>query len=101
MDPETVSRHHRRLTSERGTWSARCGESRTPGAGRRPRETPGGDTGTAPWADLTTHISAAMRGFTESHRDWLTVVQLPSYAPDLNPAEMGLPQCELRRSSLP
>jgi transposase len=28
-----------------------------------------------------------MRGFTESHCDWLTVVQLPSYAPDLNPAE--------------
>ena len=28
-----------------------------------------------------------MRGFTESRRDWLTVVQLPSYAPDLNPAE--------------
>ena len=29
----------------------------------------------------------AMREFTESHRDWLTVVQLPAYAPDLNPAE--------------
>ena len=28
-----------------------------------------------------------MRGFTESHRDWLTVVQLPSCAPDLNLAE--------------
>ena len=28
-----------------------------------------------------------MRGFTESHHDWLTVVQLPSYAPDLNPTE--------------
>ena len=39
------------------------------------------------WDNLNTHISAAMRGFTESHRDWLTVVQLPSYAPDLNPAE--------------
>jgi len=39
------------------------------------------------WDNLNTHISAAMRGFTESHRDWLTVVQLPAYAPDLNPAE--------------
>ncbi len=39
------------------------------------------------WDNLNTHISAAMRGFTESHRDWLTVIQLPSYAPDLNPAE--------------
>jgi putative transposase len=39
------------------------------------------------WDNLNTHISAAMRGFTESHRDWLTVVQLPAYAPDLNPVE--------------
>jgi len=28
-----------------------------------------------------------MRMFTEAHRDWLTVVQLPAYAPDLNPAQ--------------
>ena len=28
-----------------------------------------------------------MRTFAESHRDWLTVVRLPAYAPDLNPAE--------------
>ena len=41
-----------------------------------------------------------MRTFTTAHDDWLTVVRLPAYAPDLNPAEMGLPQCELRRSSL-
>ena len=44
VDPETVSRHHRRLTSEQGTRSARCGESRTPGAaggpGKRPVATP-------------------------------------------------------------
>ena len=33
-------------------------------------------------------------------RDWLTVFQLPPYAHELNPVEMGLPQCELRRSSL-
>ena len=93
MDPETSSRrstHNRRLTSGQGTRSARCGESRTPGAGRRPRETPGGNTGTAPWADLTTHVSAAMRRFIEAHPEWLTEVRLPGYAPELNPVEMSL-----------
>jgi hypothetical protein len=39
VDLQTVSRPHGRLTSGQGTRSARCGESRTPGAGRRPRET--------------------------------------------------------------
>jgi len=39
------------------------------------------------WDNLNTHISAVMRTFAESHRDWLTVVRLPAYAPDLNPAE--------------
>ena len=28
-----------------------------------------------------------MRAFTDAHCDWLTVVRLPAYAPDLNPAE--------------
>ena len=28
-----------------------------------------------------------MRGFTGAHPNWLTVVQLPAYAPDLNPVE--------------
>ncbi len=28
-----------------------------------------------------------MRKFTDAHRDWLTVVRLPAYTPDLNPAE--------------
>jgi len=39
------------------------------------------------WDNLNTHISAAMRAFTSAHPDWLTEVRLPSYAPDLNPAE--------------
>lgn len=39
------------------------------------------------WDNLNTHTSAAMRKFTGAHPDWLTVVQLPAYAPDLNPAE--------------
>jgi len=39
------------------------------------------------WDNLNTHVSAVMRAFTGAHSDWLTVVQLPAYAPDLNPAE--------------
>ena len=39
------------------------------------------------WDNLNTHISAVMRGYIEAHRGWLTVVQLPTCAPGLNPAE--------------
>ncbi len=39
------------------------------------------------WDNLNTHVSAVMRTFTDASRDWLTVVRLPAYAPDLNPAE--------------
>jgi Group II intron, maturase-specific domain len=46
MDPATSSRQ--RLTSEQDTWSARCVERRTPGAGGGPRETTGGNAGNAP-----------------------------------------------------
>ena len=53
------------------------------------------------WDNLNTHISALMGRFVSSHPDWLTEVRLPSYAPDLNAAEMWLPQCELRRSPVP
>ena len=52
------------------------------------------------WDGLNTHTSRAMRELIAA-RTWLTVFQLPAYAPELNPVEMGLPQCELRRSSLP
>ena len=45
------------------------------------------------WDNLNTHRSAAMRAFTSAHPDWLTVIQLPAYAPELNPVEMSLPQC--------
>ena len=34
-----------------------------------------------------THVSAVMHEFIGEHRDWLTVVQLPAFAPDLNPVE--------------
>jgi len=53
------------------------------------------------WDNLNTRISAAMGRFVSSHPDWLTEVRLPACAPELNPAEMSLSQCELRRSSLP
>ena len=52
------------------------------------------------WDNLNSHVSAAMAELAAA-RDWLTVCQLPPYAHELNPVEMSLPQCELRRSSLP
>ena len=36
------------------------------------------------WDNLNTHRSRRMRQFTEAREEWLTVVQLPGYAPDLN-----------------
>lgn len=38
------------------------------------------------WDNLNTHLTAGMRAFI-ADQDWLTVVQLPAYAPDLNPME--------------
>jgi putative transposase len=51
------------------------------------------------WDGLNNCTSRAMRELVAA-RDWLTVFQLPAYAPELNPVEMGLPQCVLRRSPL-
>jgi transposase len=39
------------------------------------------------WDNLNTHRSKKMRAFTDAHADWLTVVRLPGYAPDLNAVE--------------
>jgi hypothetical protein len=39
------------------------------------------------WDNLNVHRSAAMRDFCEAHPDWLTVVRLPAYAPELNATE--------------
>jgi putative transposase len=39
------------------------------------------------WDNLNTHTSAAMAGLIGA-RDWLTVVQLPPYAHELNPVEL-------------
>jgi DDE superfamily endonuclease len=38
------------------------------------------------WDNLGRHLCPAMREFIDAH-DWLTVYQLPAYAPELNPAE--------------
>jgi len=39
------------------------------------------------WDNLSTHRSKKMRAFTDAREDWLTVVRLPAYAPDLNAVE--------------
>jgi transposase len=38
------------------------------------------------WDNLNTHVSAAMAELVIA-RGWLTICQLPAYAPELNPAE--------------
>ncbi|WP_261763897.1 transposase, partial [Pseudonocardia asaccharolytica] len=38
------------------------------------------------WDNLNTHLSAAMRTLIATHT-WLRVIQLPAYAPELNPVE--------------
>lgn len=38
------------------------------------------------WDNLNVHRSAALRQWA-ARQDWLTIIQLPSYAPDLNPVE--------------
>ena len=43
------------------------------------------------WDGLNTHRSRKMRTFTEAREDWLTVVQLPGCAPDLNAVEGAWP----------
>ena len=39
------------------------------------------------WDGLTGHKSGKAKSFLESHPDWLTVVALPGYAPQLNASE--------------
>jgi transposase len=60
----------------------------------------GGAKVTVIWDGLPAHRSAAMKAWITSQRRWLAVERLPSYAHDLNPVEMGLPQCELCRVCL-
>ncbi|WP_455772866.1 IS630 family transposase [[Kitasatospora] papulosa] len=39
------------------------------------------------WDNLRMHLVAPLREFFEANAHWLTVFQLPTYAPDLNPQE--------------
>ncbi|WP_311137168.1 transposase [Streptomyces sp. I6] len=39
------------------------------------------------WDNVRLHLTAGMREFITANADWLTVFQLPTYAPDLNPQE--------------
>ncbi|MEU3189791.1 transposase [Streptomyces sp. NPDC006992] len=39
------------------------------------------------WDNIRIHLTAPLREFIEANADWLTVFQLPTYAPDLNPQE--------------
>jgi len=48
------------------------------------------------------HKAKKVREFAENKTDGrLKIFFLPPYSPDLNPDEMSLPQCELRRSPVP
>ncbi|MEU0395738.1 transposase [Streptomyces sp. NPDC006208] len=39
------------------------------------------------WDNVRLHLTRPLREFTAANSDWLTVFQLPTYAPDLNPQE--------------
>lgn len=39
------------------------------------------------WDNLRAHLMPPMQEFVQASKDWLTVFQLPSYVPDLNPQE--------------
>jgi hypothetical protein len=53
MDHQTGSSRHRQLTNGQDTWSARCGESRTPGAASGSGKRTGRKASTAPRPDST------------------------------------------------
>ncbi|WP_306432514.1 transposase [Streptomyces sp. A1136] len=39
------------------------------------------------WDNVRLHLTKPLREFIDANAEWLTVVQLPTYAPDLNPTE--------------
>jgi len=39
------------------------------------------------WDNLSGHLTGKTKEFTAANTSWLTVVQLPSYAPEFNPTE--------------
>jgi hypothetical protein len=52
------------------------------------------------WDNLNVHLAPQLTDFITENKAWLRVYRLPAYAPELNPDERTLPQCELRRSPL-
>ncbi|MET9623001.1 transposase [Streptomyces sp. NPDC006464] len=43
------------------------------------------------WDNVRLHLTKPLRDFIDANAEWLTVVQLPTYAPDLNPTEGVVP----------
>ena len=83
MDPQTGN-NNQLLTNGQDTWSARCGESRTPGAGGDLRETTGGNTGTYPTGIKYTKKQVDALPITRHnfHGEWnYTVAHSPSDTP--------------------
>jgi transposase len=39
------------------------------------------------WDNLNVHLAQELQDFADEHTDWLRVFQMPTYAPELNPAE--------------
>ncbi|MFF8026195.1 transposase [Streptomyces sp. NPDC007896] len=39
------------------------------------------------WDNVRMHLTKPLREFIDANAQWLAVVQLPTYAPDLNPTE--------------
>lgn len=39
------------------------------------------------WDNVRLHLTAGMKEFIDANAEWLTVVRLPAYAPDLNPTQ--------------
>ena len=64
MEPDTGSHQ---LTTEQGTWRARCPETGTPGSGGGLGKRASGNTGTAPEAYLTSYCSASYESGGKRH----------------------------------
>ncbi|MFE7277251.1 transposase [Streptomyces sp. NPDC057623] len=39
------------------------------------------------WDNVRLHLTKSLRSFIDANASWLTLFQLPTYAPDLNPQE--------------